>query len=329
MVKDSKKKDFNESVVKKPWFWVVLVMLCGFFLVSFTFLSLILTIFSGASSEVSGSGNIALIPIEGAITASSASSYFSDDGASSESLVSKIESANEDENIEAIVFWINSPGGSAVASDEVASAVLASEKPTVAVIREVGASGAYWIASACDHVVANRMSITGSIGVISSYLEFSELMENYGVSYQRLVAGDKKDIGTPFRALASSEEELLQEKIDVIHGYFIDAVATNRGLERMIVAEAATGEFYLGSEALELGLIDELGDLDNAISYLLEVEEIESSGLVEYDSGSSIFDVLGELSVLHGLAIGKTFGEAVVENSIDAGDSLVSEGVFI
>ena len=89
----------------------------------------------------------------------------------------------ENKDIKAIVLEINSPGGSAVASDEIASAVKKSNKPTVAVIREAGASGGYWIASSTDHIIANRMSITGSIGVISSYLEFSGLIEKYWVGW--------------------------------------------------------------------------------------------------------------------------------------------------
>ncbi len=324
MEKDSKKN----KVTQKPWVWVVIGVVSGLFLLSFLFISLIGAILSGVDSE-SGVGNVALIPIEGAISASSASGMFSDSGASSESIVAQINAANEDDSIEAIIFWINSPGGSAVASDEISAAVLATNKPTVAVIREVGASGAYWIASATDHVIANRMSITGSIGVISSYLEFSGLMEEYGVGYQRLVAGDNKDIGTPFRALASDEEELLQGKLDLIHDYFIDAVAQNRGLERMVVAEAATGEFYLGVEALNLGLIDELGDLDNAKVYLLENESIEITGIVEYGASESILDVLFGLSLAHGSAMGETMGSKIVDAGTSVENSFSKSGVLI
>ncbi len=314
MVKRStskKKKDFSG----KSWIFIVGGVALGFLIVGFFIMCLLGLLFSsGSSSTSSGFGNIALIPIEGAITAGSSSGYFGDSGASSTSIVSLIETAEEDSSVDAIVFWINSPGGSAVASDEIATAVLLSEKPTVAVIREVGASGAYWIASASDYVVANRMSITGSIGVISSYLEFSEFMEEYGINYQRLVSGESKDIGTPFRALASDEEELLQAKIDLIHDYFIDAVSENRGLERMTVAEAATGEFYLGSEALDLNLIDELGDLTTAEIYLEEVEGVVSSGYVEYTTASSLFDVLGSLSVLHGFAMGTSLGSELASS---------------
>ena len=292
--------------------------------------SLIGALISGVDSgSATGEGNIALILVDGPIMVQNSGGYFSDGGASSETLVKQINSAESDESIEAIILMINSPGGSAVASDEIAQAVLNSEKPVVSVIREVGASGAYWIASASDHVVANRMSITGSIGVISSYLEFSGLMENYGVSYERLVAGDKKDVGNPFRTLGASERDLLQEKIDLIHDYFIDAVAENRGLSRGEVAEVATGEFYLGVEALNLGLIDGLGDLETAKSYIEDELKIEIEGLVSYDAPESIFDVLAELSVLHGFALGKSMGDSIVLNDGNLKNTLAGSGVKV
>ena len=106
---------------------------------------------------------------------------------------------------------INSPGGSAVASDEIATAVKNAKKPVISLIREVGASGGYWVASASDYIIANRMSITGSIGVISSYLEFSGLMEKYGVGYERLVAGENKDLLTPYKKLEADQKALVQK----------------------------------------------------------------------------------------------------------------------
>ena len=328
LVKSSTKK----TNVMKPWIWVVIGVVCAILFVGFFFVSSFFLLLSTASgSETStGVGNVAVIPVEGAIAVAGSGSYFSEGGASSEVLVKRIRSASDDEHIEAIILLINSPGGSAVASDEIAAAVLQSEKPTVAVIREVGASGGYWVASAADYVIANRMSITGSIGVISSYLEFSEFMDEYGVGYQRLVAGESKDVGSPFRVLADSEEELLQGKIDLIHDYFIDAIAANRGLERMAVAAAATGEFYLGAEALELGLVDELGDLDTAKRYLQDEKGVEITGLVEYGGAASFWDLLAELSVLHGLGMGKSIGsEVATSNGNVLKNSLHESGVRI
>ena len=128
---------------------------------------------------------VVVIPIDGAITTQESGGLFAAEEASSSKIVSYIKKANKDQSVKGIIFAINSPGGTVVASEEIVNAIKQTKKPKIAWIREVGASGAYWVASACDEIVADPMSITGSIGVISSYLEFSGLMKKYGVGYER------------------------------------------------------------------------------------------------------------------------------------------------
>ncbi|MBI4983237.1 S49 family peptidase [Candidatus Woesearchaeota archaeon] len=178
---------------------IILTIIAAVFILLVLF-PLILTIF-----DPSKYGNVALIKIEGVIT-SDGSSYLGSATVSSPEIINFIQEADQDPKIKAILLEINSPGGSPVASDEIGTAVKRAKKPTIAVIREVGASGGYWIASAADHIIANRMSITGSIGVYSSYLEFSGLMEKYGIGYERLVAGEHKDTGFPILFLSSGKE---------------------------------------------------------------------------------------------------------------------------
>ena len=250
-------------------------------------------------------GNVALIKVEGVIMGSAGSSPLSGSYTSSQDIVSYIEDASMDPFIEAIVVEINSPGGSAVASDEIANAIKKSSKPTVSLIREAGASGGYWIASATEHVIANRMSITGSIGVISSYLEFSGLMDEYGVSYERLVAGESKDLGSPFKALSSNEKTIFQKKLDLIHEYFIQAVAENRQMSYEEVKEVATGEFYLGVEAYELKLVDQLGGNDEVRAYLQEVLGLEDIQYQYYYREVGLLDVLGSIANHFSFAIGE------------------------
>ena len=146
-------------------FAVFLLMIAGFVAVG------IISLFSGVDVN-SLEGNVAMIPIEGVIVGTDSSGMFFDDSVSSQDTIELIEKADRNPNIRAIILQINSPGGSAVASEEIANAVKKVNKTTVAWIRESGASGAYWIASSSDYIVANRVSITGSIGVIASYLEF-------------------------------------------------------------------------------------------------------------------------------------------------------------
>lgn len=285
---------------------IILTLIAVIFIL-FVLLPISLSLFNGSKT-----GNVAIIPIEGVITGSG-DGYMGSKTLSSQVIVGFIEEAIENPQVEAIILEINSPGGSAVASDEIATAIKKSEKPSLSIIREVGASGGYWVASATDHIIANRMSITGSIGVISSYLEFSGLMEKYGVGYERMVAGKNKDIGTPFKKLEEEERIILQSKLDKIHQYFIQEIAENRNLPSPAVKELATGEFYLGIEAKELGLIDQLGDLDTAEEYLKKTYQLEEIDFVVYESKGSIFDVLGGVVSEFFFKIGEGLGSILVK----------------
>ena len=270
-------------------------------------------VYSGGGGVGGGSAKVALIPVEGMILSESGSAgLFSFSLASSDRLIDYIKRAEKDSSISAIVLRINSQGGSPVPSEEVAKAVKEAEKPTVAIIRDTGTSGAYWIASAADHIVANRMSITGSIGVYGSYLEFAGLMDIYNVSYQRLVAGEHKDLGTPYREMTPEEKALLQSKLDRMHEYFIKEVAANRGMSEEAVSELATGMFYLGEEAYELGLVDELGGEDEASQYLKGVLEVENIRYVEYREAPSFLESLGTMLMGFLPSMSQTQGEILL-----------------
>ncbi len=298
----------KKAVIKSRIKAILLTILALAFIL-FILLPLSLSIFDGSKI-----GNVALIPIEGVITGDGGS-YLGQSTASSKTIVAFIEDAEEDAQIKAIVLEINSPGGSAVASDEIATAIKKSTKPTVALIRESGASGGYWIASATNHIIANRMSITGSIGVISSYLEFSGLMEKYGVSYERLVAGENKDMGTPFKKLTDEEKLILQKKLNTIQDFFIEEIAQNRNLEKTKVKELATGEFYLGVEALEYGLIDQLGDKDTVKEYLKEKTQLEDIDFVTYQTEVSFFDLISGVFSQMSFDLGRGLGAIFLEQN--------------
>ncbi|MBW2989788.1 S49 family peptidase [Candidatus Woesearchaeota archaeon] len=156
------------------------------------FLALLSFIISGMFSFFAGTelkeGNIALIPVKGVIVSEDYRS-FGQEAADSPSIVRFIEEADKNPKIKAIILEINSPGGAPVATEEIASAIESSNKTTVAWIREMGTSAGYWVASSCDKIVASRMSATGSIGAVVSYLDFSGLLDHHNVTYQRLVAG--------------------------------------------------------------------------------------------------------------------------------------------
>ena len=244
-----------------------------------------------------GKATVAVIPLEGVISSQGGGGGLLNfqGGVAADDIISFIEDADEDKSISAIVLKINSPGGTPVASEEIARAVKETKKPTVAFIRDVSASGAYWVASSSDWIIANRLSITGSVGVYASQLEFGGLLDNYNITYQRMVAGKFKDIGSPYRKMTEEEETLLQAQLDRMHDYFLSEVVSNRGLTQEQREDIATGRFYLGDEALELGLVDELGGKDEVITHLKEVLEVTELRFIEYRKTAGFFESLGTM----------------------------------
>jgi protease IV len=295
-----------EKKKSRAWviaFFVVLVIL-GIVILPFFFLI--------APRDIV-TGDVAVISVRGVITEDGDSSFGQESAAASD-IVGFIEDADENPLIQAIVIDINSPGGSAVASDEIGQALKKANKPTIAIIHEIGTSGAYWVASATDVIIANRMSITGSIGVIASYLEFSELMDEYGVSYQRFVAGSRKDIGTPFKEPTVEERALMQSKLDVIHDFFIEEIAQNRGLSTTQVKFLATGEFFLGQEALRHNLVDMLGGKKELETTLAQFG-IEDPDYYHYMRELSFFDLLMGVTGEHFFFMGQGIGHAITKQT--------------
>lgn len=297
------RRDERGSDEKNKWMIVFKVIL-GLFLVSLV-ASFFLSILLGEPRT----GNVARIYIRGVITAD----HYTGD-TSSEDVIGLIDDARSNPDVEAIIFDINSPGGSPVGSYEIAEAIKACREDnitTVALIREAGASGAYWIASSTDYIIANPLSMTGSIGVYGSYIEFSGLMQRYNVSYERLVAGKYKDYGSPYRKLTEDERKKLQGEIDEIYDYFIGEVADNRNLSYDYVKSLATGEVFTGMEALRLGLVDETGsflEAEDFLKWALNTTEIE---YVDYETERSFMDVLAQLSGDFAFDIGSGIGSSL------------------
>jgi protease-4 len=173
----------------------------------------------------------------------------------------------ESSRVPAVVLDIDSPGGSATASDELFLAFerLAAKTPLVACIRGTGASGAYLAAVAARRILANPNAIVGSIGVISAGPRLPRLLDRLGVSVAETRAGRLKGMGAPWREETDEERAKEQEIVDAIYGAFVGRVAKGRGLPEERVRELATGEIWLGERALELGLVDEIGDLERAV----------------------------------------------------------------
>jgi protease-4 len=213
-----------------------------------------------------GGPKVALVEVDGLITGS-------------EKVIEQIQHHVANETVRAFVIRINSPGGAVAPSQEIYEEIKKirqiHEKPVVASVSTVGASGGYYIAAAADKIVANPGSITGSIGVIIQIPNISDLLHKVGIRSVIIKSGRYKDLASATRELTPEERKLLQQLIDDIHDQFIGAVAEGRGLSRKQVEAVADGRIFSGQQALELGLVDQLGNLQDAIETAAKMGGIE------------------------------------------------------
>ncbi len=178
----------------------------------------------------------------------------------------------DNSSVRAIVVRINSPGGAIAPSQEIYSEIRKtrgkSGKPIVASLDSVGASGGYYIAAACDEIVANPGSITGSIGVILDWMEVDQLVQWAKMRRETITSGPMKAAGSPFRQLTDAERQYLQRIVLQLHGQFVKAVAEGRAgkISEQQVAQLADGRVFTGQEALALKLVDRIGSLGDAVT---------------------------------------------------------------
>ncbi|MDA8130286.1 MAG: signal peptide peptidase SppA [Elusimicrobia bacterium] len=209
---------------------------------------------------------VAVIPIYGAISQSNSSRSWE---RGSEQTAKRIKEMADKKDVKAIVLDINSPGGSVGAVQEIYSAVLKAKaetrKPFIARFGEVSASGGYYVASACDKIIAHPGTITGSIGVIFSVGNLEGLMKKIGYRSEVVKSGKFKDIGSVFREMTTEERKLLQGMIDDSYDQFVTAVSDGRKMPVEKVKELADGRIFTGRQALGIGLVDKLGDLRDAV----------------------------------------------------------------
>lgn len=205
-------------------------------------------------------GKAAVIQLSGSIapTSSGFSSGITPDK------VRDLNSQARQQNVDAVVYEINSGGGAVVASKEVMRSIESMEVPTVCRLRDTGASGAYLAALGCDKIVADSATLTGSIGVRSSYLQYTGLMDNIGLKYVNITAGERKELGSPYQNISEEEEQRLKQKAETIHAEFVQKVDEERNLTDSELENVSTGKAILGSRAEKLGLVDEIGGRQTA-----------------------------------------------------------------
>jgi protease IV len=275
--------------------WKLLVTFGVIALFVFIFAFAIAFIFSGVDMPAFRGGNVAVIPIKGQITLGGCQSglFGTVSCADVDTIKKHLRDADKDPTVKAIVLDIYSGGGSVVASRELVREVKRTEKPVVAWIGEVGASGAYYVASAADKIVADEDSTTGSIGVIMFIEHYYGLMDWAGVNVTVIKSEGGKDIGSPYRPMTDDEKAELQEIIDKVYENFIRDVAENRGLDIEYVRSIANGRIMLGADAYNLKLVDELGGQDDAIALAAKLGNISGEpGIIKPQRKASLMDLL-------------------------------------
>lgn len=192
------------------------------------------------------------------------------DERASEDIVIAINEAEADESVKAIILEIDSYGGYPVAAEEIAQAIKKAKKPTIALVRGAATSAAYWAATGANIIFASALSDIGGIGVTFSYVDNYKRNMKDGLTYNSLSAGKFKDYGDPDKPLTNEEREMIMRDLNIVHENFIQAVAANRNLDIGEVRALANGSSMPGQMALENGLIDRIGGMDEVKDYLKE-----------------------------------------------------------
>ncbi len=251
-----------------------------------------ISIFVVAMNEDSGelslsTHKVAIIPIEGEIF-------------ESRETLDALERYADNRSVKAIVIRINSPGGAISPSQEIYSAIRRtrreSGKPIVASMDSVAASGGYYIAAACDSIVANPGTITGSIGVVLQWFDMEELVKWAKLKPETITSGPLKAAGSPYRELSEEERQYFQRIVLQLHSQFVRAIAEGRSSKMTVaeVAKIADGRVFTGEEAKALKLVDQLGTIEDAVSAAAKLAGIKGDPATIWPRRRepTLFDVL-------------------------------------
>jgi protease-4 len=241
-------------------------------------------------------GKIAVIPLSGTITIGG-SSLLSGSTITPDLVRYYLAKAEGDKSVKAIVLRIESPGGEIEPCQEILLEIerVKETKPVVVSMGEMAASGGYYISTQANKIVAMPSTQTGAIGVISAAINVKGLLDKLGIQIEIFKGGKYKDMYWGLRELTPEEQAIMQGMVDEYYEQFVDAVAEGRGLSTEEVRNLATGQLYSGTEAKELGLVDELGDLDTAINLAAGLAGIEAPKVVYYQQPGLISRLLSGL----------------------------------
>ncbi|HEU20003.1 MAG TPA: signal peptide peptidase SppA [Deltaproteobacteria bacterium] len=254
---------------KHPIIYGLLLML--FIGVVFLIVAYFVASLTGEKRVLSSKDKVGVVMIKGVLNESS-------------QINDQLEEYDRDNNVKAIVIRIDSPGGSVVPAQEVYDKILEVKKNKNVLVSmgAVAASGGYYIASAAEKIVANPGTITGSIGVIAQFPQMKELLDKIGLKSTIIKSGKYKDTGSPTREMTSDEKSLIQGVVDDIYNQFVEVVSLNRKIPKADIEAIADGRIFTGRQALSLGLIDYLGNMEYTIQLAAQLSGIEGKPEVVY-----------------------------------------------
>jgi protease-4 len=234
----------------------------------------------------SGAAKIAVVPVEGEIVASDNTVAGVQPTSTPEGLADALKQAKDDESVAAVVLEVNSPGGGVTASDMMQQSILdfkgSSGKPVVVSMEDTAASGGYYVSTAADRIVASETTLTGSLGVFIPLLNFQEAAQKYGVTQTYIKSGKYKTMGSSWKELTPDERRIFQSIVDHYYDEFVEVIVEGRGLPESRVREIADGRVYSGEQARELGLVDKLGELEEATGIAGDLANVEEATVVRY-----------------------------------------------
>lgn len=246
-------------------------------------------------TEVAGSSKekIVKLVVEGTIVNDGTSGLFSSGGYNHEAFMKQLAKIKKDDAVKGVLLEINSPGGAVYETAEITRALkqLQTEKkiPIYASMKSQAASGGYYIAANADKIFAGEDTMTGSIGVIMSSMNYSGLMEKLGITDATIKSGTLKDIGSTSRPQTKEDKEVLQAFVDSMYGRFVKTVAEGRKMNEAEVRKLADGRIYDGAQAVENGLVDAIGYPDQALNALQKDHNLTGAKVVSYTNGSTNF----------------------------------------
>ena len=276
---------------------------------------------SGQRSSRHHGGVVGVIHIGGTIASGSDASSLFSVMSGSETIMEQLRAAGDKPDLKAVVLRLDTPGGSAAASQEIALEVDRLRKKDIVVVASMGdiaASGGYWIACHCDKIVANPGTITGSIGVIMETQNLQGLYEKLGVDPMVFKSGPYKDMGSSSRVITEQEQYIFQGMVDDIYEQFVSTVAEGRGLEIDQVRKLADGRVFTGNQAVQNGLVDKLGNYYDAIDLAAELSGIEGEPqVVELSPTYTFWDMLGSSSSFSSDLILDKMAERTADHLLD------------